>query len=423
MKETTLILLTNSYPFGTAESFLENEISYLSDSYNKTIIIATGVVSNNIKQRKTPANVIIEKIDIGNKNFDRARLIFRGIQYLFSQEEDFIMDKKAVKGSIKRKIFGLYFKAKSESNYKLIVELLKRNNIFPSTRSIIYSYWLFDTAHAAVNLKKNYFEKSASIAVSRAHGYDLYEDRNSIDYIPFRRYILKNIDQVFCCSENGMEYLRHKYPEYKGVVNCSKLGTMDYGVSPEINGKVFKILSCSNVIPLKRLHLIIEALSLLKNKSIEIKWTHIGDGPLLNRIRKLADEELGGNLHYEFQGHLPYESVVKYYQDNKVDVFLNVSDSEGLPVSIMEAISFGIPVIATNVGGTAEIVVDKYNGFLLDKNFEADKLAELITMIASMDDQQYIKLQKNARHKWESEYYAEKNYLAFIDDLRNLSNS
>jgi len=49
---------------------------------------------------------------------------------------------------------------------------------------------------------------------------------------------------------------------------------------------------------------------------------------------------------------LPHNDVLNYYASNPVDVFINTSSSEGLPVSIMEAMSFGIPVIATNVGGT-----------------------------------------------------------------------
>ena len=48
-------------------------------------------------------------------------------------------------------------------------------------------------------------------------------------------------------------------------------------------------------------------------------------------------------------------------------MFINLSSSEGIPVSIMEAQSFGIPVIATNVGGSGEIVVSE-TGVLVDEN-------------------------------------------------------
>ena len=48
--------------------------------------------------------------------------------------------------------------------------------------------------------------------------------------------------------------------------------------------------------------------------------------------------------------------MLDYYKNNIIDIFINLSASEGIPVSIMDAISFGIPCIATNVGGTGEIV-------------------------------------------------------------------
>ncbi len=51
------------------------------------------------------------------------------------------------------------------------------------------------------------------------------------------------------------------------------------------------------------------------------------------------------------RGGISNAEVFQFYRDNKVDLFVNASTSEGLPVSIMEAISFGIPSIATNVGG------------------------------------------------------------------------
>ncbi|NCO54621.1 MAG: glycosyltransferase, partial [Bacteroidetes bacterium] len=60
-----------------------------------------------------------------------------------------------------------------------------------------------------------------------------------------------------------------------------------------------------------------------------------------------------------------------------VDLFINVSESEGIPVSIMEALSAGIPVIATNVGGTNEIVNNDV-GFLIDKEFEINTAVNII---------------------------------------------
>lgn len=55
------------------------------------------------------------------------------------------------------------------------------------------------------------------------------------------------------------------------------------------------------------------------------------------------------------------------YSEHPVDVFINLSTNEGVPVSIMEAISFDIPIVATDVGGTSEIVTDE-TGILVSSN-------------------------------------------------------
>lgn len=86
------------------------------------------------------------------------------------------------------------------------------------------------------------------------------------------------------------------------------------------------------------------------------------------------------------------QQVYDYYKSNKVDVFVNVSYSEGLPVSLMEASSFGIPVIATDVGGSAEIIdKEQKNGFLLDKDFEIGALQKKIELLLNESEEMYCK--------------------------------
>jgi glycosyltransferase involved in cell wall biosynthesis len=94
-------------------------------------------------------------------------------------------------------------------------------------------------------------------------------------------------------------------------------------------------------------------------------------------MKELADELLPKNILYNFLGFLPTNEVYLYYKNKPIDVFLNVSASEGLPVSIMEAQSCGIPVIATAVGGTPEIVNEKV-GILLSPNPTPEEIGSTI---------------------------------------------
>ena len=66
--------------------------------------------------------------------------------------------------------------------------------------------------------------------------------------------------------------------------------------------------------------------------------------------------------------------------DNKMNLFINLSDSEGIPVTIMDAFSVGIPVIARDVGGISEIVSNQ-NGVLLSSNGDIEEAQEALNTV------------------------------------------
>ncbi|MBL3200697.1 glycosyltransferase, partial [Klebsiella pneumoniae] len=76
--------------------------------------------------------------------------------------------------------------------------------------------------------------------------------------------------------------------------------------------------------------------------------------PELSRVLNRADYPQFG---YKLWGTVPHETIISFFAANPVHLFLNLSTMEGIPVSIMEAISFGIPVVATDVGAVSEIVI------------------------------------------------------------------
>ena len=112
-----------------------------------------------------------------------------------------------------------------------------------------------------------------------------------------------------------------------------------------------------------------------RRRDVQVLWTHIGDGPVLPALMAMAGHALSRNFQIRFTGGLANARVMEFYREHPVDVFVNVSASEGLPVSIMEAQSFGIPVVATAVGGIPEIVTDQ-NGRLLAANPSPSEIAD-----------------------------------------------
>jgi glycosyltransferase involved in cell wall biosynthesis len=256
----------------------------------------------------------------------------------------------------------------------------KNLQINPKAHDVVYFYWGDKSVMLAPVIKKKF---RCKIAV-RFHGSDLYEEAK-IGYIPFRQYVLPAIDQLITVSDFGHRYILN---EYKSQVSDSKilvsrLGVFDHGVnaSQSANPGFFHMVSCSNLVELKRINLIIKALSLI---SFRVKWTHFGDGPLREELHSLC-ETLPPNIEANWMGHQSNELVISYYKENYIDLFINVSSSEGIPVSIMEAMSFGIPAMATNVGGVSELV-NASNGILLQAGLDENMLANSIISLVKNEN-------------------------------------
>ncbi|MBQ4033783.1 MAG: glycosyltransferase [Paludibacteraceae bacterium] len=94
---------------------------------------------------------------------------------------------------------------------------------------------------------------------------------------------------------------------------------------------------------------------------------------------------------------------------------MNVSSTEGVPVSIMEALAAGIPVIATNVGGTGEIV-DSNVGELINVKTSADDLLNILRKYYA-DRDKLQKLRSNAVLRWNNLCNSDKNYSNFISQI------
>jgi glycosyltransferase involved in cell wall biosynthesis len=168
--------------------------------------------------------------------------------------------------------------------------------------------------------------------------------------------------------------------------------------------------------PVKRLHLIVEALAALKklNPDIPLVWTHLGGGPGLEELKEKA-KTFGPSITCYFTGDVTPEQIVAFYRDHPVDVFVNVSSSEGLPVSIMEAMSTGIPVLATDVGGVRELVDDSC-GKLVPADVSIKELAESLLLFRQSGSD----IRKNAVEKWKRSFNQEANYPLFLTTIKKL---
>ena len=416
-----LIILTRKYPYAFGEPFLESEIDKHIKYYDKILILAQDVSVNEKATRFLPESIEYYATATGTRNKMRMRDVLHTPGKFFFSDAIIQDEIKGRKLTILQRMFLSYFKSRCDRLFKEAVMKCKNIDFSGYDQITIYSYWLFANAMVAVDFK-NYLKnvcnyKGRIILLSRAHRYDIYEESNKLDYLPCRNYLLSEFDYVYPCSENGTLYIKERMQNTKAGVQTAYLGTRDYGLSPEKCDGYFHIVSCSRVVKVKGIERMIDDFALLNSESEKIVWTHIGGGVegktgYFEKIKQYAEHKLK-NISFEFKGALANTEVYEYYKNNSVDVFVNCSYSEGLPVSLMEAISFGIPVIATDVGGSREIIDQEKNGFLLPQDFKKGQLSQKIEiMLKESSDEKQIR-RNEARKLWEKCYCAEKNYTDF----------
>lgn len=414
-----LILLTSEYPFASEETFLESEINFHGENFEKIIILSIDLEKGAKKTREIPENADCYNVTPVDKKLGRLSDMFVGAVHSVIPSEYYSADREYINGDIKKRVFLEYFCRRAEREFRYCSDILDKYDFSEYDGIVIYSYWMFVPALIGVKIKDKLSTLNKNVRfVSRAHGYDLYRERNPLHYLPLRKYIMSKSDMVFTCSDDGRNYLIETYPEFENRIQTSHLGTFDHGVSGTANkNETVNIVSCSHFAQVKRLDRMVEGLALVKD--IDVKWTHIGEGETRQSIETLAKEKLG-HVNYHFVGRIPNSEVYNLYKNGKFDLFLNTSESEGIPVSVMEALSFGIPVIATNVGGVGEIITDGYNGKLLDSDFRPDALAEEIVNFSKLEKDGIEKIRQNSRELWNTKYNAEKNYSGFSSQLVHL---
>ena len=179
-------------------------------------------------------------------------------------------------------------------------------------------------------------------------------------------------------------------------------------MGPQACGAEPLIVSCASLHPSKRVEMIP---SVLTRVGEPLRWVHFGDGPSMGDVRRAA-QMLPDRVSWRLEGHVDHAELLEYYQRNKVDLFVSLSASEGLPVSIMEAISFGVPVLAVGVDGVPEIV-NASTGRLVEVDDPPGEIANAARQLLNGDSPSRDEIVAF----FEANFEAEKNFGAFAEML------
>jgi len=416
----SILLITQEYPINRGDScFIVNEIPYLSGKFDKIHVLCLSNKEKDDELLDVPDNVSVYFISNNYRKLYNYihffRIIFMSVFYC--EILWLIKNKKFSFRGLKYAISYVYRAIILKKHTKYILK--KDNDI-----NIIYTFWYLHETLSALLLKRKF--KNVNY-ITRAHGYDIHEFQRDLNYQPYKFWMDKEIDKIFFASQ----YLRNYYIDKFSGCDHEKYITMPLGIINNYSSSVIKnektgiftLCSCSYIIPRKRVHLIVKALEQINDFSIH--WIHIGDGSDMNNIMSLCNDLLKNkkNITYEFKGFMTNGQIMRFYNEKYIDCFISATEAEGgRPVSIMEAISFGIPVIATGVGGVPEIV-NKDTGFLLNPEGDIAEIGSTITGFYNLAETEKNALRLSARLFWENNFNAEKNYETFSDILLSISSN
>jgi len=187
---------------------------------------------------------------------------------------------------------------------------------------------------------------------------------------------------------SNSDFMKNRLIQYGCL--AQKIEVVRYGINlkdirPNLENKsipngTIKILSIARFVEKKGLHFSIPAISNLYKRYPNIEYSIIGDGVMRKDLEELIDR-LDANDYIKLLGWQERQNVKKYLAQSDIYVLASVTaqdgDMEGVPVSILEALAFEKPVVATRHSGIPEAVVDGQSGFLVPER-DVDALSEKI---------------------------------------------
>lgn len=404
-----IAILTNAYPYLPGEQFIEDEISYWAarDDISVTLLPALAAGA----PRPVPAGIAVDQCMAGTVGFGRLwHVLAASCSRTFWRELGYLRRSRKLRPPTIVRALLHTSKALEQSAQ------LQRYANAHGRIDVAYCYWNDTQACAAVLARE---AGAVRKVVSRAHGYDLYEARREHGYMPLKRQFIGAFDAVFALSREARTYLQRIYGAPPETIRISPLGVpLASALARPSPSGCLHMMSVASCMRVKRLDRMIGALRLFaaRHRDIRMAWTHVGGGPLLRETMALAERELCdlGNLEFTFTGELPHDAVAALYRDTPVDMLVNTSESEGVPVSIMEAMSAGVPVIAPDVGGIASLVSARC-GVLLGPQPDAEEIADAMARVAFADGRAH--LCASARQTIEAGFDAARNYRDFVADV------
>lgn len=342
----------------------------------------------------------------------------------------------SVKGGITT-VIDSFLKYKWPSNVDIdflptyIEEDILKKIVFFLKALIIYCYKLvtnsFDIAHIHMSYKGSFFRKLIIVKLGRLfkkkiiihmHGseFEIFYKNSNLKIKKMISDMFFGCDKIIVLGESWKEVV-------KKISENSEVSVLRNAVSlPKYIAKWSKnsinVLFLGVLIKRKGIDDLIESIKILSDRGVldKLNYNFIigGSGPEEKNIKHKISE-------YKIDKYVDMVGWVdgKFKEDllRNSQIFILPSYNEGLPMGILEAMSFGIPVISTNVGSIGELVINDVNGYIVDTNSPQ----EIADVLEKMTSSKWEKLSSNSRICIKQEFNSSKYFEDIIDIYKETS--
>lgn len=409
--QPTTIWVTSGFPHGRGEQFIETELPHWSDFTGRLILLPEN--AQDAPARPVPDHIEVdtELIRSWHRRAPQGLALLRtlGSGWFWREIASLIRHRKVSPYTVKHALL---------TGIRMHMELrvlARRARELGHPIDVVYSYWMSVSAWAACLAKRRGLVRRV---VSRAHSGEFYEIARPEHYNAYVRQFAPELDTLALISEDAIAQARD-YGFTDQQLRIFRLGVEPGPSTPPSPPDQLSLVSVSTMSAFKQLHLMIAAIRkvALALPGVQVTWHHAGDGPLREQLMAQAREELEGipNLSHHFLGHVRNDELMEFYRTHPVDIFLNSSKQEGVPVSIMEAMTRSIPTIAPDAGAIREVVLPE---LLIPLDDVVTDLAERILAYRSRAKEESFR--EHVREHATSRYSAETNYGSFVKHIESL---
>lgn len=224
-------------------------------------------------------------------------------------------------------------------------------------------------------------------------------------------YVLKEVDLIGFVAKNPKKNFIKLHPEVdpgKVTFVYNGLNDIEFNEDKHIHNPI-EICCVGSITYRKGQDIIVDALSSLSNdERSKLHITFVGDGSMREELENKANQS---NLPITFVGYS--KDPISYLQ--KSDIFILPSRDEGFPISILEAMREGLPVISTDIAGIPEMVFNDVNGLIINPN--VDSLSKVLKNISEYN---WSKFAENSRKLFQEKFTLSQTVVGYSYRLHSL---